>query len=127
MNKYVCYKMRSDDPDPRNSGDTKSWFRFYKWRAGSTWVPAKEGCLDAEKNDQLWFSIDGVWIGAVVITDVVEHNLQGERELHFDSDELFIPTDPYPDDTYPTDAVLIQYRDGEEPTWLKRLLIEKQS
>jgi hypothetical protein len=125
MNKSVCYKMESGSIDPRNGGDTHSWFFFYKWRAGETWVPANDGCLDAEKHDQLWFSMDGVWIGTVVITDVVEQNLQGERELHFNSDAFFVPSDESKDDGYPTEQVLMQCREGEEPSWLKSLLTRK--
>jgi len=125
MNKNVRYAMQSDAPDPRNSGDTHSWFFHYKWRTGSTWVPAKDGCQLAEKNDQLWFSMDGVWIGTVVISDVFEQNLQGERELHFDSDAIFMPTDEVSAEGYPTEMVSLQYREGEEPTWLKNLLTRK--
>ena len=86
--KNVMYVMRGADPDPRNTGDTKSWFFYYKWRAGETWVPAREGCLDAEVGDRLIFEMDGARVGEVVITEVVERNWRGEKELHFDSDQI---------------------------------------
>lgn len=127
MNKNVCYKMRAEDPDPRNSGDTHSWFFFYKWRAGETWVPAKEGCEHGQVGDVLVFEMDGVEIGGALIMNVVERNLEGEKELHFDSDQITIPTHA------PTDRLgswephikLADIKEGEEPSWLKSLLTRK--
>lgn len=119
MNKNVYYKMRAEDPDPRNSGDTHSWFFFYKWRAGDTWVPAKDGCMDAVVGDHLVFEMDGQHIGYAAITNIVERNLNDEKELHFNSDEIVVPT---------LELVfkrLSEIAEGEEPQWLKSLLTRK--
>ena len=133
MNKTVHFPMRADALDPRNGGDTHSWFFFYKWRAGDTWVPAREGCMDAEAGDTLVFTMDGVMLAVSRVDNVVERNLAGEKELHFNSDEMTVP-----DELVQCDGVagygttwkiagphLCDIKEGEEPQWLKSLLTRR--
>lgn len=125
MCRNLFYRMASDAPDPRNGGDTHSWFFFYKWRAGETWVPAKEGCEDAVAGDYLWFEMDKVSLGAARISHVVERNLQGEKELHFDSDGIQTVVDlTSRSRTWMTP--LCDIKEGEEPEWLRSLLTRKR-
>ena len=132
MQKDVYYNMQADEPDPRNTGTTRSWFFFYKWRAGSTWVPAKEGCEHAESGDCIWFSMNGTLIAKANIS-LTCFNLQGEKELHFDSDHLLVPTTRFTSDRAyvgrPKHALLFQdladIPEGKEPSWLQSLLTKE--
>lgn len=118
--KIVFYRMESAARDPRGTGDTRSWFFYYKWRAGSTWVAAPPGYADADVGDLLYFIMDDQLIGAADITAMAPSNSQGERELHYDSDKISIPTTTVLADDWqesPTYCV-----EGEEPQWLKKLM-----
>ena len=133
MQKDVCYGMQSDAPDPRNGGSTKSWWFFYKWRAGDTWVPAKEGCADAVVGDRIWFAMDEMLLAKALVQQV-HYNLQGEKELHFNSDHLLVPTTCYSFKSNYTGRSINELEfvdlstipEGEEPEWLKSLLIKER-
>jgi hypothetical protein len=132
MQKDVYYDMQANAPDPRNGGSTKSWWFFYKWRAGLTWVPAKEGCERAEVGDTVWFTMDGMLLARSVISHTC-YNLQGEKELHFDSDHLSIPTTCFTSDVAyvgrPKHELVFQdlatIPEGAEPQWLQSWLIKE--
>ena len=137
--KTVFYRMVATARDPRDTGDMRSWFFFYKWGAGMTWVPAPVGAEDADVGDMLCFIMDDQLIGTADIVSVQPSNSRGERELHYDSDEIAVPmesvlitaTGTHGEEVAPITATIIttvlkrllrNISEKEQPQWLKNLL-----
>ena len=90
---HYLYAMKADARDPVNTGDTKSWFSYYKVDNGETFVPTRNPeALSLKKGDMLWFSMDSEIIGAAVIvkdvTDVPPGAEAGKYEIWYDSDAI---------------------------------------
>lgn len=65
--RHLLIKMRGKDPDPCKTGDTKSWFYFYKWNvSGEAFFPVKEE-PEVTSGDMVWFCLDGVVLGCALI------------------------------------------------------------
>lgn len=146
--RYFQHPMRTTERDPINSGDMRSWFFFYKWRAGETGIRAPQGHVYdygdvIEKGDRIVFSMDGIVVAIAEVTNVEYLVTWGCNEVFFDSDVMLIPKDfhnfgmlAYGDpientvhiDKVAEEAVpLDQIPEGEEPEWLKNLLTKRPS
>jgi hypothetical protein len=77
--------MTSDAPDPVNSGDTKSWFEFYKTKAGIVHVPVNE---ELAPGDMLWFLMDGKPVGGASILKCDFNIATGKYDAYYDSDNM---------------------------------------
>lgn len=87
--KHLAYVMVSTSPAPAGDGDTKSWFEYYKWNGGETFVPVSFPFLSAEEGDLLWFVMDGKVLGGAPILRVETPSLPVQRqELWFNSDDM---------------------------------------
>lgn len=88
MEHYI-YLMRGDRPDPLGSGDTKSWFYYYKWpEEGEVFLPLKPPNADVKEGDRLWLFMDDALVGSVVVTriDTTNETLSSaSQELWFDA------------------------------------------
>lgn len=83
------YAMVSRAPDPINSGDTKSWFEFYKMDAGVTCVPVDRE--DIKEGDVIWFLMDGKCVGGGEVSQVSYNIHIGKYEAYYDSSNLLSP------------------------------------
>jgi hypothetical protein len=88
--KHYLYAMKSEDQDPVNAGDMKSWFNFYKVENGETYVPTKrQEAAFLGEGDVLWFSMDTEIIGAAkVIRSIVDPMGSGVVEIWYDSHNI---------------------------------------
>ena len=72
MRQHFVYIITRDAPAPSAGFDMGSWFDYYKWNTeGETFVPvsgdARLEFLRAKEGDWLWFIVDGLVLGCVVI------------------------------------------------------------
>lgn len=84
-------RMYSTDPDPVRSGDTKSWFFFYRWMVeGETHfdVPEDNKHLfkDIKEGDRLWFYFTDIQhlVGYVEVLRVQEDPTRDVWEFWYD-------------------------------------------
>lgn len=83
--KNWTYWLTESKKDPVNSGDSVSWFRFYKMGEGVTHVPVIE---DVSVGDVLWIFLNHRCAGGVVVTRV-DYNIGTDRyEAYFDSNDF---------------------------------------
>jgi hypothetical protein len=82
--------MRGEDPAPVGDGDTRSWFRYYKWEVeGENFVPKKYPFLEAEGGDFVWFVMDGkLWGGAPVLRATTPPLQVQRQEIWYNADAI---------------------------------------
>lgn len=74
MGHYI-YPLVGDEPDPVGSGDTRSWFYFYKWQnEGQRWLPVKPPEPSLKEGDWTWVVLDHEIIGGVCVEQIDIHN-----------------------------------------------------
>ena len=86
--KHLIYLMDGQSKAPMGDGDFKSWFYYYKWEvAEETWVPW-ELPYAVEAGDVLWFCMDGVITGCVLVSKVQEDPLNKRWEIWYDAQKI---------------------------------------
>ena len=74
-------------PDPAGTGDTKSWFFYYKWRPDEedeVFVPVGVDEFEcAVAGDHLWFSMDGELVGGTILIRTTFDPFNGRKEMWF--------------------------------------------
>jgi hypothetical protein len=140
--------MLSDWEDPiKSGGDTRSWFFFYKWRAGVTSIKAIDvgpGAYNdtVQKGDHLVFCMDGAVIAVAKVLNVEYCVTWNANEVYFDSDTMLIPKNfenmgmlrysaedgdgRHMDLVMESAVPLSDIPEGEEPEWLKNNFLMKR-
>jgi hypothetical protein len=85
--------LQSSDPDPVKTGDTLSWFRYYKWcNEGETFIRLNKEYADIKAGDYLWFSMDRDLFGGVRIKEAEVYTLGGSEvnfiEVFYDGESM---------------------------------------
>jgi len=89
------YLMRlyGDELDPLHSGDTKSWFQFYKWQVeGEVHVDISVDDVlyrDIKEKDRLWFVMDRTLIGYVQVLRVVHDPTLDKLEIWYSGEKCY--------------------------------------
>lgn len=85
-------KLYGSEPDPMKTGDTKSWFLFYKWMVeGETHFDVTENekhslYRDLKEGDRLWFEMDGWLLGYVEVIRVMEDPTRDVWEIWYNGE-----------------------------------------
>ena len=142
--RYILHPMLSDWEDPiKSGGDMRSWFFFYKWRAGVTSIKADDAYNDhVQKGDYLVFCMDGAIIAVAKVLNVEYCITWGRNEVYFDSDTMLIPAcfenmgmlgysaesseGRHMDDVMESAVPLSDIPEGAEPEWLKNNFLMKR-
>lgn len=95
--RHFLHQMKSSDPAP--TGDTESWFRFYKWDVeGEAFIPRRAGAyLPVSPGDLLWFSMDDVLVGCAEVLRALIDPMGGNvQEVWFEPLRGQIPNESIP-------------------------------
>lgn len=89
---HYLYRIRGSHPDPIGTGDSRSWFFYYKWPEESlVFLPDPHmGAYNVNAGDRLWIVMDDELIGTVPIHEVIVNNesmRHASQELWYDASQ----------------------------------------
>jgi hypothetical protein len=86
-------RMYGAEEDPLKSGDTRSWFLFYKWMVeGEAHFDVPENDVfygEIQAGDRLWFSMDRELIGYVEVLRAQVDPTRDMLEIWYDGQKCF--------------------------------------
>lgn len=96
--KFALCIVLGDEPSGFGCGDTRGWFRHYKWETfEETWIPvALDSCENLMPEDWLFFLLDGELLGCVQVLRIVEDPAHQRKEIWYDDKKTIRPTNRTP-------------------------------